>query len=81
MYKRQFDNIPKIQQALNALRLKGGGTLVFPVGTYYVKPSAKMCIRDRPIIGVEHKNPQNRIANFVSLSISFIWPLPYNIVI
>ena len=35
-----FDNIPKIQQALNALRLKGGGTLVFPVGTYYVKPSA-----------------------------------------
>lgn len=35
-----FDNIPIIQQALNTLRLNGGGTLVFPVGTYYVKPSA-----------------------------------------
>ncbi len=35
-----FDNIPIIQEALNTLRLKGGGTLVFPVGTYYVKPSA-----------------------------------------
>ena len=34
-----FDNIPIIQEALNTLRLKGGGTLVFPVGTYYVKPS------------------------------------------